>query len=395
MASTTTSRPPTRWMTRSGRSAPSATRTCSRKSQRSTSPASSTARRRWSSPHRPRTCGLRSAVDRVRVSCWSSVTCWRSSPCQLARCRSRSIIWSLSRSRPCITSAWSTIPAATDGRDRAHSSPSAPPSSSPTDQQPASSHRERPCRRVHAGESAAVGTDNVHGVAVASRDHVTDSDPAQSAGHDEPAGGARATTARRDTSLLAVGSLVSGLLAYVFFALVTRALGAGPAAPVAVLWAWWSFAGAAITFPVQHWISRTAALAGRRGRRTTRAAPGRRRGRRGVGRRGGAGVAGERAAVRARRRVVPAARRGRRDRQRSPRPGPRHPERPSPVRRGRGGPARRERAALRGGRRADGLRQREPDGVRRRPGRRWRGRCCSGRPPSCRAAPGPAASAPR
>ena len=53
---------------------------------------------------------------------------------------------------------------------------------------------------------------------------------------------------------------MSGLLAYVFFALVTRALGAGPAAPVAVLWAWWSFAGAAITFPVQHWISHTAAL---------------------------------------------------------------------------------------------------------------------------------------
>ena len=66
----------------------------------------------------------------------------------------------------------------------------------------------------------------------------------------EPAAHATPTTARRDTSLLAVGSLVSGLLAYVFFALVTRTLGAGPAAPVAVLWAWWSFAGAAITFPV-------------------------------------------------------------------------------------------------------------------------------------------------
>ena len=76
----------------------------------------------------------------------------------------------------------------------------------------------------------------------------------------EPAPAAPTTTARRDTSLLAVGSLVSGLLAYLFFALVIRALGAGPAAPVAVLWAWWSFAGAAITFPVQHWITRTAAL---------------------------------------------------------------------------------------------------------------------------------------
>jgi O-antigen/teichoic acid export membrane protein len=64
----------------------------------------------------------------------------------------------------------------------------------------------------------------------------------------------------RDASALAAGSLVSGVLAYVFFAMVTRALGAEPAAPVAVLWAWWSFAGAAVTFPVQHWISRTAAM---------------------------------------------------------------------------------------------------------------------------------------
>jgi O-antigen/teichoic acid export membrane protein len=61
----------------------------------------------------------------------------------------------------------------------------------------------------------------------------------------------------RDTSALAVGSVVSGLLAYVFFALVTRALGPEPAAPVSVLWAWWSFAGAALTFPLQHWITRS------------------------------------------------------------------------------------------------------------------------------------------
>ena len=48
------------------------------------------------------------------------------------------------------------------------------------------------------------------------------------------------------------------MLAYVFFAAVTRALGAEAAAPVAVLWAWWSFAGAALTFPLQHWIARQA-----------------------------------------------------------------------------------------------------------------------------------------
>ncbi|MCW2790929.1 MAG: hypothetical protein JWO76_27, partial [Nocardioides sp.] len=64
-------------------------------------------------------------------------------------------------------------------------------------------------------------------------------------------------TKLRDTSALAVGSVSSGLLAYVFFALVTRALGAGPAAPVSVLWAYWSFAGAALTFPLQHWIARS------------------------------------------------------------------------------------------------------------------------------------------
>ena len=61
----------------------------------------------------------------------------------------------------------------------------------------------------------------------------------------------------RDTSVLAVGSAASGLLAYVFFALVTRALGSAAAAPVSVLWAYWSFAGAALTFPIQHWIART------------------------------------------------------------------------------------------------------------------------------------------
>ena len=56
---------------------------------------------------------------------------------------------------------------------------------------------------------------------------------------------------------LAAGSIVSGLLAYVFFALVTRGLGAEAAAPVSVLWSYWGFAAAGVTFPVQHWISRS------------------------------------------------------------------------------------------------------------------------------------------
>ncbi len=66
----------------------------------------------------------------------------------------------------------------------------------------------------------------------------------------------------RSASVLTVGSAVSGLLAYVFFALVTRALGSAPAAPVAVLWTYWSFSAAALTFPLQHWIVRSVAAAG-------------------------------------------------------------------------------------------------------------------------------------
>ncbi|HEY0645478.1 MAG TPA: hypothetical protein VGD39_18830 [Nocardioides sp.] len=64
--------------------------------------------------------------------------------------------------------------------------------------------------------------------------------------------------------LLAAGSVVSGVLAYVLFALVTRGLGATAAAPVSVLWTLWAVSGAAFTFPLQHWITRCLA-AGREG----------------------------------------------------------------------------------------------------------------------------------
>lgn len=63
-------------------------------------------------------------------------------------------------------------------------------------------------------------------------------------------------TRRRAPLLLAAGSVVSGVLAYVLFALVTRGLGAVAAAPVSVLWTVWALAGAAFTFPLQHWIAR-------------------------------------------------------------------------------------------------------------------------------------------
>ena len=64
--------------------------------------------------------------------------------------------------------------------------------------------------------------------------------------------------------MLAPGSVVSGVLAYVLFALVTRGLGASAAAPVSVLWTCGRFAGAAFTFPLQHWITRSV-TAGRAG----------------------------------------------------------------------------------------------------------------------------------
>lgn len=63
----------------------------------------------------------------------------------------------------------------------------------------------------------------------------------------------------RDTTALTVASLVSGLLAYVFFAMTTRTLGATAAAPVSVLWTYWTFSSAAFTFPLQHWVARTVA----------------------------------------------------------------------------------------------------------------------------------------
>jgi O-antigen/teichoic acid export membrane protein len=65
------------------------------------------------------------------------------------------------------------------------------------------------------------------------------------------------TGTNRSTTALALGSVVSGLLAYLLFALVTRGLGAETAAPVSVLWTLWAFAGAAFTFPLQHWITRS------------------------------------------------------------------------------------------------------------------------------------------
>ena len=72
------------------------------------------------------------------------------------------------------------------------------------------------------------------------------------------------STARRRGPVvsLAVGSVVSGALAYVFFVTATRTLGAQDAASVSVLWTLWSLTSAAVTFPVQHWIARTVEATG-------------------------------------------------------------------------------------------------------------------------------------
>lgn len=69
----------------------------------------------------------------------------------------------------------------------------------------------------------------------------------------------------RQAAVLAAGSVVNGLLTYVFFAISTRALGAMAAAPISVLWAYWGFAAAALTFPLQHWVARSVAAYGGEG----------------------------------------------------------------------------------------------------------------------------------
>jgi len=67
---------------------------------------------------------------------------------------------------------------------------------------------------------------------------------------------------RRAPAALAAGSVASGLLAYLLFALLTRGLGAEAAAPVSVLWTLWAFASAGLSFPLQHWIT-VSVVAGR------------------------------------------------------------------------------------------------------------------------------------
>lgn len=73
--------------------------------------------------------------------------------------------------------------------------------------------------------------------------------------------GSRRRTAL-DSVILAGGSVFTGVLAYVFFALATRSLGADEAAPVSVLWSYWAVAASLLTFSVQHWMIATLAGGG-------------------------------------------------------------------------------------------------------------------------------------
>src|SRR5690349_18744558 len=100
--------PPASRTTRSGRTGPSgvATVTCSSKSQRAVIPASSTTRRSWSSPQRPRASGRRSAVTRACVcvrSCselrCTKWTCSASAACDWALALSDSLSCSSTRAR--------------------------------------------------------------------------------------------------------------------------------------------------------------------------------------------------------------------------------------------------------------------------------------------------------
>ena len=60
----------------------------------------------------------------------------------------------------------------------------------------------------------------------------------------------------KESGALATGTVAGGLLAYGFFALTIRTLGASDAAPVSVLWTYWTMTAAILTFPLQHWTIR-------------------------------------------------------------------------------------------------------------------------------------------
>lgn len=59
-----------------------------------------------------------------------------------------------------------------------------------------------------------------------------------------------------ESGALLAGSITNGLAAYGFIALGTRGLGAADFSPVAIVWVFWAFSAALLTFPIQHWVIR-------------------------------------------------------------------------------------------------------------------------------------------
>lgn len=68
-----------------------------------------------------------------------------------------------------------------------------------------------------------------------------------------------------ESGALLLGSVVNGLAAYAFIALGARGLGAARFAPVAIVWVFWAFSAALLTFPIQHWVIRQMELDGHAG----------------------------------------------------------------------------------------------------------------------------------
>lgn len=59
-----------------------------------------------------------------------------------------------------------------------------------------------------------------------------------------------------DAASLGVGAGIGGIAIYGYAVIGSRALGAEAFAPVSVLWTFWAVAGAALAFPIQHWVIR-------------------------------------------------------------------------------------------------------------------------------------------
>lgn len=70
------------------------------------------------------------------------------------------------------------------------------------------------------------------------------------------------TRVSRDSAVLGLGSMVNGLGAYAVVVIGVRSIGADAFAPVALLWSFWAFSGAALAFPIQHWVIRQMTIDG-------------------------------------------------------------------------------------------------------------------------------------